>query len=298
MSDPHPPVPPRIYALLGLLAFMWSANFIFAKIALRDIPGPILAALRFTTAGVCILPVFLLKRRHELPSMHKRPGFLRLLFAAAIGVGLNQISFMLGLERTNVANAAIILSLTPMAVTLITNYLGHEKATRNKLVGLGIAVTGVAALQFRHLNDLHRSSPAGDALIFLSAMTWAWFTVTGKSVRGHFDGLTINTFCYAGSMVVFLPFNLWLLTKFDYERVSLASWLSVAYMAVIPSLLGMSIYYHSMRYVSATRISMLSYAQPLLATLFALPILGEPVTASIIAGGAMVLAGVFVAERT
>jgi drug/metabolite transporter (DMT)-like permease len=68
-------------------------------------------------------------------------------------------------------------------------------------------------------------------------------------------------------------------------------------MAVFPSVVCYSIYYYALTYVPASRVSAFSYLQPLLAILMAIPLLGEQPTRSLMAGGALVLTGVFLAER-
>jgi drug/metabolite transporter (DMT)-like permease len=68
-------------------------------------------------------------------------------------------------------------------------------------------------------------------------------------------------------------------------------------MAVVSSVLCYIIYYYALSHMAASRVSTVSYIQPLLATLLAIPMLGEYPSTSLMAGGALVFAGVFVAER-
>jgi drug/metabolite transporter (DMT)-like permease len=84
---------------------------------------------------------------------------------------------------------------------------------------------------------------------------------------------------------------------FDYERVTWVAWASLVYMAVFPSVVCYSIYYYALTYVPASRVSAFSYLQPLLAIVMAIPLLGEHPTKSLVAGGALVITGVFLAER-
>jgi drug/metabolite transporter (DMT)-like permease len=57
------------------------------------------------------------------------------------------------------------------------------------------------------------------------------------------------------------------------------------------------IYYHALTYISASRLSMFTYAEPVIAALLGFLILSEPVTWTFAAGAALVLCGVWVAER-
>jgi drug/metabolite transporter (DMT)-like permease len=68
-------------------------------------------------------------------------------------------------------------------------------------------------------------------------------------------------------------------------------------MALFPSLVCYLIYYYALKFIAASRVSAFSYLQPLLATVMAVMVLGEEVTGGLAAGGALILSGVFVAER-
>jgi drug/metabolite transporter (DMT)-like permease len=68
-------------------------------------------------------------------------------------------------------------------------------------------------------------------------------------------------------------------------------------MAVLPSVVGSLIYYYALVYMPASRVTAFLYLQPVLATLLAIPVLGEHLTGALIGGGVMVLAGVSLTER-
>ncbi|MGH9631678.1 MAG: DMT family transporter, partial [Bryobacteraceae bacterium] len=138
----------------------------------------------------------------------------------------------------------------------------------------------------------------GDFIVLLAALTFSLFTVMSKRLRAKFDGLTLNTFAYVGGGLSILPMTLWLLAGFSLRDVSWTVWASILYMGIFPSVVCYLIYYYALGHISASRVSAFSYLQPLVATLLAIPTLGEHPTKSLVAGGALVLLGVFITERT
>jgi drug/metabolite transporter (DMT)-like permease len=292
LSEPGQPAPAKLYGLLALLAVVWSANFIFAKIALREMTPLMLALTRFSLAGLFILPVYGFTR--GVPTTDAR--FWRYLAACVVFVSGNQIAFIAGLSRTSIAHAALILSVTPVWVLLLSRLAGHERIQPSKLLGFGMAILGVGVLQTRH-GPGQESSFAGDLLVLVSSLTWGAFTVVTKAARQHFDGLTMNTITYGGSALVFLPVTAWSWWSAGGGALSWLVWSSLVYMAIFPTLIGMSIYYHAMRYMEASRLAMISYFQPLLATVMAVFLLGETFNRSVAIGGVLVLAGVVWTER-
>lgn len=293
-ANPNEPSHSRIYWLLTLMVFFWSLNYVMGKIALREFPPVLLATFRTAIAGVVILPLYLLRRRHA-SKWNFREGLLLLVLGVG-GVALNQVFFVLGLSRTSVAHSAILIGLTPVQVLLLAAITGQEKLTWRKVVGLVVALAGVGVLQLTH-ESARGPSILGDVFILLCGLSLAVYTVFGKEVSARHDAITMNTFAYVGGAIVLSPAIVWNARHFDFTAVSASAWLSVAYMAVFSSVVSYLIYNSALSHIAASRVSAFSYLQPLLATLLAIPILGEHVTIYLLAGGALVLAGVYITER-
>ncbi len=292
--------PPQalLYGLLGVMVFFWSVNYIVGKVALRSFPPLLLAGLRAALAGALILPVYAWDVRRN-PNEHrwKRTDVPTLLTIGLLGVSLNQFFFVIGLSRTSVGHAAILAGLMPLMVLAIAGAMRMERITARKAAGMTVALAGVAAMTALPSTSRH-DSPAGNLFIFLGSLTFALFTVAGKRATVRYGGITVNTFAYVGGALALAPLTLWQGWAFPFSRVSSAAWASVLFMAAFPAVLCYLIYYWALKYVAASRVSVLSYLQPPIATLLAVPVLGEPITLPLLAGGALVFAGVYITERS
>lgn len=286
---------PFLYLLLALMIGLWSANFVIAKIALREFPPVLLAGLRVALAGLMILPVYRWQTRASGRTWTRRDA-PPLIALGLCGAALNQLLFVLGISRTSVAHGAILVGLTPMLVLGLAVFMKLERLTPRKVAGMLVALAGTAILK---AFEPAGSGPTwlGDFLVFLSNLTFAVFAVFGKRVTARHSSITVNTFGYVCGALAMAPLTLWQGWSFPFAQVSAAAWLSVFYMALFPSLVCYLIFYHALIYIPASRVSALSYLQPLLATLMAVSLLGERVTGSVVAGGVVILAGVWLAER-
>ena len=291
----HRPPAWLLYALIGTMTLLWTVNFIIAKFALNEIPPLLVMGCRTTLAGLLILPAYLASRQDVRGSWTLR-NVPELLGIGALGVTANQLFFVIGLSRTTVAHPSLIIGLTPVLVLLLAWISGLETLRPAKLLGLGVALTGVAVLQFGAVRK-GEATFIGDFFVFLASVTFALFTVYTKRVAHHYGAILINTFAYVGGALMLAPVVLWLAPDFNVVAVGWKAWASVLYMAVFPSLLCYLIYSYALRYVAASRLSAFSYLQPLVATLLAIPMLGERPGASVFGGGALVLTGVVLAER-
>lgn len=294
-SQRHPN-PWLLYTLIGLMQSFWTANFLISKVALREFPAPLLAGLRILVAFACALPLYWWK-------VHGRDQWSRrdlplLLLLGVIGVGLNQGLFIIGLSRTSVAHSAIMISMSPVWVLLFAAVRGFERVTARKIVGLAAAFAGAALLAVeRGKAGGAGPSLAGDTLTVLASLAFALYTVLGKQVNHRYDAFTVNTFLFGAGSLILFPLVLWQGWSFSFAQVSTVGWLSLLYMGVFPSFVCYLIFYHALGYVAASRLTMLAYVQPVAATLFGVLLLGEHITAALVAGGAAILTGVFLTER-
>jgi drug/metabolite transporter (DMT)-like permease len=275
---------------------LWALNFIVAKIALRELPPLLVIGIRSAVAAAAMLPVYWWQSRRSTSPGWTRRDVPMLVLLGLFGVALNQLFFVFGMNRTSVAHAALIIGLTPVIVLIIAAATGLEKLSVGRLAGMFTALAGVALLQTA-AGKGNAATVAGDAWILMGATTFALFTVAGKRAAHNFTSITLNTFAYVAAGILLLPVTIWQVAGFPLASVSPAAWASLLYMALVASVFCYLIYYHALTCIPASRVAAFSYVQPLLATVLAIPTLGERPTSSLVAGGVLVLAGVIMAER-
>jgi drug/metabolite transporter (DMT)-like permease len=274
------------------MLLFWSLNYVVGKVALREFPPVLLTCLRTTIAGAFILPIYLWRERGR-PWTWTSRELGELLLLGIYGVIANQLFFVLGLAWTSVAHAAVIMTLMPILVLLLAAFLGQERITARKVLGMTIAAAGVGVLQLERKSG-SGATLLGDFCTFLCGISLAVFTVRSKQLMKRFGSLMINSVAYIGGSLAIAPLTIWLSVRYGAGRASAAAWWSVAYMAVFSSVLAYFIYNYALTYMPASRASAVSYLQPLGATLLAVLLLGEPVTTTLAIGGILVLTGVFV----
>ena len=289
---------PLLYALIALMIFGWSGNYVAGKIALREFPALELTAIRAIFAGVLILPAYWWERRKNGATWTWEEARL-LLVLGLMGVSGNQLLFVLGLSRTSVAHAAIFANLTPFTVLLLASLRGLERITARKLAGMGIALSGVALLKL-----LEPAAPggaaaswAGDLLIFGGSFAFALFTVFGKPLTKRHSAITVNSFAYVTGAFAMAPIAVWQSARAPLARISPTGWLAVLYMALFSSVISYLIYYYALGRMAPSRISTFSYFQPPLATALGVIVLNEHVTVALVASAAVIFAGVYLTER-
>ncbi len=282
----------KLYLLIGLMTFIWALNYIVAKAVSRHLPLLTLAALRTVVAGLCVLPVFLLKgegrwRKADVPAM---------LVLGLCGVAMNQIFFVMGMGQTSVAHAAIIAALAPVQVLLLAALRGQEHLNAMKLTGLAVAFAGVGLLQLSRGGDAGATA-RGDLFIYLSCCLFAGFSVYGKDYTQRLGTFTMTGFAYLLSGVAMLPVVWFTGRDVAWGALPWTVWVGILYMAAFSSVLAYLIFYYALAWVPASRVAAFSYTQPILASVLGWLLLGESLTLVVIASAALVLAGVLLVER-
>ena len=171
----------RIYVMVFVITCMWAGNFIAVKFAIAEMPPLLVMGLRTLLAGAVMLPVFLGTVRAEEQKQSLRRDFWLLAVLGVGGVTLNQLFFTLALERTSVAHGSLIISTTPISILLLASIIGQERLTKLKILGMMLALGGVALIQFTPAKS-DGATVFGDFLAVCGSLTFAAFTVFGKQI--------------------------------------------------------------------------------------------------------------------
>lgn len=293
-----------ISASIALLVIVWAVNFIAAKIGLFYLPPMAMASFRVVLAGVFVVPIYFFCSR--LPTFAEAASFRRRGFTARdlwtffylgfFGVTMNQMCFTIGLYFTRVSHAAVIVGLGPIYILVLAVLSGMERATGHKIIGMFIALIGVAVLASENGISMHSASIEGDAITMAGSIGFAIYAVLGKRVAGKYDTLTMTAFNHlAGALIVF-PLAIYeAKTLFVAHRwhLSWRAWAAVLYMAIFSSALAYVFYFWLLRYLEASQLSAFTYLLPVLATILGILWLGEQGSWRQILGGILALGGVY-----
>lgn len=292
--------PPRVklYGLISLMTFIWSINYVVAKVVLRAFPALLVGPLRAAVAAAVLAPVYLYTRWRSAPSdPWERRELITIAVLGIFGITLNQLFFVIGMNRTSVAHAALVIATTPLQVMLLAALRGQESVTPRKLGGMLTAVAGIAVLNLGPGRGQQGASLLGDLFVFLAAFSFSVYTVFSKEITRRHDSITVNSLGYFAGALAGAPLLVQQSTGFSFARVPASGWWALAYMSLLSSVLCYFIFYYALNHMPASRLAAFSYVQPVIAALAGLALLGEPITATVGFGGLLVLSGVWVTGR-
>ncbi len=294
--NPEPPRPSRLTLAFWLLMMLvlWSGNYVAGKIALRTFDPVTLTCLRLQLAAFIMLAIYFSRRERQPLKLADAWPFLYLGF---LGVVVNQGLFTVGLNYTTSNHSAVIIAVGPIIILLLARALKLEALTTAKVVGMAISFVGVYLLETESGSPAHSPFLFGDLITFGGVIGFSAYAVLGKRVAAQYDAVAMNTFNCVAAALLLLAITIRQSIHLDWHHVTLSGWLGMIYMAAGSSVGAYTIFYWVLRYMTASRVGAVSYFQPIVVILLSMAFLGERPSRMLLEGTALVLVGVFLAER-
>jgi drug/metabolite transporter (DMT)-like permease len=279
---------------LFMMLVLWSGNYVTGKIALRTLDPVTLTCLRLQLAAIIMLTIYFSRRDRQPLKLGDAWPFLYLGF---LGVVVNQGLFTVGLNFTTSDHSSVIIAIGPIIILLLARALKLEALTVAKCVGMAISFVGVYLLETEQGSPSHSPLLFGDLITLGGVMGFSAYAVLGKRVAAQYDAVAMNTFNCVAAALLLLPVTIRQVIHLNWHSVALSGWLGMIYMAVGSSVAAYTIFYWVLRYMTASRVGAISYFQPVVVILLSMAFLGERPSRGLLEGTALVLVGVFLAER-
>jgi O-acetylserine/cysteine efflux transporter len=279
---------------LFVMLMLWSCNYVAGKIALRTMDPVTLVCFRLELAALILLPIYFAQRNRQALRLRDAWPFLYLGF---FGVVVNQGLFTIGLNYTTSSHSAVIIAIGPIIILLLARAMKLEALTAAKILGMCISFLGVYLLETESGSPAHSPLLLGDIITFGGTVGFSIYAVLGKRVASQYDALAMNTFNCVAAALLLLPITIRQGIHLDWHSVSWGAWVGMVYMAVGSSVAAYTIFYWVLRHMTASRVGAVSYFQPVVVILLAVAFLGERPSRNLLEGTALVLFGVFLAER-
>jgi len=275
---------PRDLLDLTLLAALWGGSFLFMRYAVPDFGVVPLIWLRVAVASACLLPLLLIKG--QMSALRQRAGAV-----AVMGLFNSGLPFLLIAWATlsiTAGLASIMNAMTPICTALIGALWLGDRLDERRGLGLLLGLTGVALLAADKAD--FRPGGSGWAIVAMLLATLC-YGFAANHTRRYLQGvpaLVNATGTQLVSALVLLPLALW---NWPARSPGLGPWLAALVLGVACSALAYLLFFRLIARVGASRAVTVTFLVPVFGTLWGALFLGEPVTAAMLAGGAVVLLG-------
>ncbi len=203
------------------------------------------------------------------------------------------------LTMSQTTNVSFLMSFCPLITIVLASLLFRDqKITRNILIGLAIALTGVGFVIFSGHHDLHLS-PKGDALALLAAASWACYSLLLRPLAGKYPSLFISrkTFFYGWVTSALLFAKQGLTADALLLGSNIPILLNILYLTVFASVFCYWAWGRVISNLGPVRSASFLYLDPFFSTLFSILFMNEIMTWRLAVGLILIFTGVFIAQN-
>ena len=292
------------YAMVATAAILFAVNGSVAKVALGSgLSSLELAQIRNTCAAILFLAFLLVVAPSRL-----RVGRRELVFLIAfglVGIALVQWLYFVAIENLPVGVALLIEFTAPLFVALFARFVYKEHTRRRIWVAVTMCITGLALVV--ELWAGIAFSTVGVTAAFGGAFALTAYLLMAERERRHRDAASLSFYGFLFAALLWAIIQpLWdfpwdvlgedVSLQGNLSEYSTPVWVLVSFIVVIGTMVTFSLLAGSLRHISATRASIVATLEPVFATVVAWAWLGETFGATQLIGGAVVIAGILVAQ--
>ncbi len=287
------------WQLKSLLAVtVWGASFIATKTALREVGPFTIISLRFGIGVAVLLATVGARGQMRRPTRRELGLFALLGFQ---GVLFHQLLQVTGLRFTSATNTGWMVALIPVFTALLARAFLREHLLPVQLGGIALAFAGalvVVSHGLPRLPPLGTAATWGDVLVFASAPNWAVFSVLSKPALRDRPAALVMTWVLLLGWLMTLPCFAFAKGWRDLALLTPTGWAAILFLGFLCSGAAYIFWYDSLVAADTSRVAAFLYLEPLVTVATAGWLLHEAITPATLVGGGVILAGVWLVQRT
>jgi drug/metabolite transporter (DMT)-like permease len=283
---------PKDWFIFLLLGGIWSSSFLWIKIAVQEV-GPVTLVAFRVLFGLLFGLVVVAIQRAKFPR-----SFTEWLPLLVLGISNVAIPFFLiswGEQSIDSAVAAILDATVPLFAVIISHFaLRDDKVTLPKLLGLILGFAGVIVLMSKDIGA-SPSSLIGQAAVVVASVFYAGSNVYARTSTENTSGILRSVGPLVSSTAVMWSAIIFVERPLKIPHLPI-TWIALAWLGVLGSGFAFILLYYLVHTIGPTRATMVTYVFPLGGVILGVSFLGEPLTWQLLAGGALVVASLWVAN--
>jgi drug/metabolite transporter (DMT)-like permease len=296
MQTPAPKLFP-VYLMLLFVVVIWGANLVLIKITFDVMNPSAFNGVRMTLA-LAVLMGFLLIREGWKPI--PMGDALKLAGLGLVGNAAFQIFIISGLNLTRPENAALIQATIPVWAALLVGLAGWERISLRLWIGIILSFAGVALVIYSTSGGFSLDSGSailGDLLVLASGISWAIYTVFSKNLLQRYSPLRVSTLALCAGLPAIWIFTLPAVFSTNWNEVPLLGWASIIFSGMFSIAINYILWSTAVQKVGAARTAVFQNLSPIITFMTAYVVIQEPIYLLQLAGGVVVLLGVWLTIR-
>ncbi|MEE8335240.1 MAG: DMT family transporter [Candidatus Neomarinimicrobiota bacterium] len=275
----------RIILIFMVALLAVSVSSIMARM-IPAVPAVIISFWRLAVGAAVLWGYSALRPQIALTSSQRNTTRIAGLFLA-----LHFICFFGALKYTSVAHTTVLAATTPFFTALIERFILKRPWNKKVIAGLVLAFAGVLIIQNGEVTSVPKNQ-VGNILALFSGFWIAIVLILAERVRKKAGIVSYARLLYTTAAVILLALAVSMDTALLPDSKSAYLWLIL--LGLIPTVIGHTLFYYSVKFVSPTIVTAVPLGEPVLASLLAFAFFSEAVGVFVIGGGLLTLFGLYI----
>jgi drug/metabolite transporter (DMT)-like permease len=287
---------PAVYLVIFLANVVYGSSYVVSRVVLEHMGPATLSLVRLVIGSLVLVPLAMAQRRDDARLSRADRwnifwmGFIG--FAAAFALG------NWGLALSTATNAALLITVEPVALILLSPLVLGERLTRRESVGAAVTVVGATVVVMNGIPWLSVAIAPhwrGDLLLVLSGLAYTAYSLFGRDVLARHPAVPVTAWSILWGTATMAPFAAAEWGAGQRPTFTPAVIYGTLYLGLVITALGYLVWNWALERVEAPRLAVFVNIQPLVGALLGVILLREALTVYTVGGGLLILFGVHVA---
>ena len=271
----------------AVIALAFSSIFV-TRLQQENVPSLVIAFYRMGIATALLTPGVLIFNWRQLTSLTRQD--VGLLALGGLCLAIHFGAWVTSLKYVPIATSVVLVNSHPLFVVIASYFFLGERPGRRSLIGTFIGLAGMVIMAQDAVLDL-KPAIKGDLLAVLGALAVVGYFIVGRKARARISLFGYVTPLYGVCALLLL---VWVLVIGDpLGPYSFSAWGYLAALAIVPTIIGHTVFNWAIKHVRPTAISLAFLGEPVAAGLLAFIFFSQRPAPATFVGGALVLAGVY-----
>ena len=281
------------------VAIIWGVSWVAGRVAANEIPPFTAGWSRYVIAVVCFLIFLKLTKQWIVPN---RKQWKLIIIIGFLSTFLYQAFFMYGMKWTAAGDASLMITFNPLFTAILAVPFLGEKFDKRLGAGLLLAVSGVGVLAWYSPNvDIPVNERLlGDALIGLSALSWAFTTILMKKAMTGDDAMSplhLTVWSSVAGLLIQSPATIWEYSQVGFPTgASNEAWSWLVFLAIFSTVLSYVWFADGIRKIGAGKTAFYVYLVPIFGIFSGWLLLDEKLGLSLAVSFMLIVSGVYLAQ--
>ena len=272
---------------------VYATSYAATRLTLDHVPPATLALIRLVIGALVLIPVAVALRPTGAPAIGRGDRW------SIVGMGVLGFAGAFafshwGIARSTATNAALLITVEPISLILLSPWALGERLTRREGAGAALALLGAAAVVVNGIPGITAALVPhwrGDLLLLLAGLAYASYSLFGRGVLTRHPAIPVTAWSIAWGVLAMLPLAALEWSAGASLEITGRSVVGVLYLSLVITVLGYLAWNWALERVPAPRAAIFLNIQPLVGALLGVYYLAEPFTVFTVAGGALILVG-------